>query len=78
MIGLMPLTLREPRRAFARLRGLALPLSARWGLVVMAAAASAVLSFLADALAEIDDEGLRERIAERLEDWLNTRPAAAA
>ncbi|WP_112874005.1 SufB/SufD family protein [Paracoccus endophyticus] len=35
-----------------------------------------VLSFLADALAEIDDEGLRERIAERLEDWLNTRPAA--
>lgn len=46
MIGLMTLTLREPRRAFARLRGQALPLSARWGLVVMAAAASAVLSFL--------------------------------
>lgn len=46
MIGLMTLTLREPRRAFARLRGLELPLSARWGLVVMAAAASAVLSFL--------------------------------
>lgn len=46
MIALMKHTLREPRRAFARLRALALPMSARWGLVIMAAAASSVLSFV--------------------------------
>ncbi|HRO14771.1 MAG TPA: SufD family Fe-S cluster assembly protein [Paracoccus sp. (in: a-proteobacteria)] len=35
-----------------------------------------VLSFLADALAEIEDDDLRERIAERLEDWLTARAEA--
>lgn len=32
-----------------------------------------VLSFLADALEEVEDEGLRERIHERLEAWLTDR-----
>lgn len=32
-----------------------------------------VLSFLADALEEIEDDRLRERIGERLEEWLTTR-----
>ena len=32
-----------------------------------------VLSFLADALDEVEDEGLRSEIADRLEDWLTSR-----
>lgn len=32
-----------------------------------------VLSFLADALEEVEDDRLRERIGERLEEWLTTR-----
>ena len=33
-----------------------------------------VLSFLADALAEVDDESLRDEINERLDAWLTERP----
>lgn len=34
-----------------------------------------VLSFLADALQEVEDEGLRDEINERLEAWLTSHPA---
>ncbi|WP_134727031.1 SufB/SufD family protein [Paracoccus luteus] len=37
-----------------------------------------VLSFVADALAEIEDERLRDRIGERLEDWLTARASGVA
>ena len=33
-----------------------------------------VLSFLADALEEVEDESLRDEINERLDAWLTTRP----
>ncbi len=33
-----------------------------------------VLSFLADALSEVEDESLREEINERLDAWLTDRP----
>ena len=36
-----------------------------------------VLSFLADALDEIEDQGLRDRITERLEHWLTQRAGDA-
>ena len=32
-----------------------------------------ILSFLADAIAEIEDEGLRDEITDRLEGWLARR-----
>ena len=35
-----------------------------------------VLSFLADALDEVEDEALRTQIGERLEDWLTARATA--
>ncbi|WP_312530387.1 SufD family Fe-S cluster assembly protein [Paracoccus sp. (in: a-proteobacteria)] len=37
-----------------------------------------VLSFLADALEEVEDEVLRERVLERLEDWLTERAQATS
>lgn len=36
-------------------------------------AVARVLSFLADALAEIEDEALRERVSDRLEQWLTAQ-----
>jgi Fe-S cluster assembly protein SufD len=41
------------------------------GVPMLEAQSLLVLSFLADALNEIEDEGLREEIASRLEAWLN-------
>ncbi|MFB2595075.1 SufD family Fe-S cluster assembly protein [Paracoccus sp. p4-l81] len=41
-----------------------------------AAVAMLVLSFLADAIDEIEDDDLKSEIVTRLEDWLNRHPAA--
>ncbi len=41
-----------------------------------AAVAMLVLSFLADAIDEIEDEGIKAEIVDRLEGWLNRHPAA--
>lgn len=45
------------------------------GVPMIDAQALLVLSFLADALAEIEDEGLRDEIGDRLEAWLNRHKA---